>query len=104
MYCVLFAAALAVASGDGRNGATDGRTKEILPAHSIRVGMTSDEVECLCHGARLIGQGEYNAGTTIVVVYQFGPDRHGKYQSVYIRMDAWQVVTVTVDPAAPPRK
>jgi hypothetical protein len=104
MYSVLLAAALAVGSGDGRNGATDGRMEEIVPAHLIRLGMTSDEVERLCSGARLIGQGEYNAGTTIVQVYQFGPDQLGRFQSFYIRLDGWRVVAVTVDPAASPNR
>jgi hypothetical protein len=102
MYCVLFAAALVVGSGGDRNGATNGRTEEIIPAHMIRVGMTSDEVECLCRGAHLAAQCEYNAGTTIVLVYEFGPDRLGRVQSVSIRLDGWRVVGVTVDPVAPP--
>jgi hypothetical protein len=102
MVSVLLAAALVVGSGDGRHGATDGRTEQIVPAFTlVRVGMTSDEVECLCRGAHLAAQCEYNAGTTIVLVYEFGPDRLGSFQSVSIRLDGWRVVGVTVDPVAP---
>jgi hypothetical protein len=48
MHAVLLATALAAGSGDGPEGATDGRTIEQVPPHTLlRAGMTRKDVRAL---------------------------------------------------------
>jgi hypothetical protein len=67
MHAFLLAVTLAVGSGDGRDGATDGRTTPERPDLHLRVGMTPAEV------ARFLGNKSFEIRAV---------NRQGKNQQV----------------------
>jgi hypothetical protein len=58
VHAFLLATALSLGSGDGRDGATDGRTVDPSPATLLRVGMTEDEVVRVLDPKRPKGEGK----------------------------------------------
>jgi hypothetical protein len=81
MHTLLLAAALAVGSGDGRDGATDGRTVEKVPSYTLlRVGMSYEELE------RLMGKPQVILGSMrrLFKQYRVGPDWFGRCQVVTV--------------------
>jgi hypothetical protein len=108
MHALLLAAVLAVGSGDGRNGATDGRTVEKVPPYTLlRVGMTEMQV------LRLMGRRSDTLVLTIenranyYRIWRLGADEWGVYRMVvvtYDRADIIEAIQVSsYEPAKPDR-
>src|SRR5260370_4033999 len=107
MHALLLVAALAVGSGDGRDGATDGRTERIPPYKLLRVGMNENEV------LRLMGR---QSDTLVLTdenranyyrIWRLGADEQGLYRMVvvtYDRADIIEAIQVSsYEPAKPNR-
>ena len=101
MCNALVMAALAFGSGDGRNGATNGRTVEKVPPHTLlRVGMTSKEVSQLMGRCDQIGIASLWSGLN--KVWNIGPDEFGRYHRVLVNVDEdGRVASFQVDPDDP---
>jgi hypothetical protein len=95
MRALLLAAALAVGSGDGRDGATDGRmVKEVPPYRLLRVGMTYEDVK------KLLGKLHHGfvADGYFTMYFKVGPDRLGTYYKVVVLSEHLNnVINFTVD-------
>jgi hypothetical protein len=92
---LLLAAALGVGSGDGRDGATDGRTvKKVPPSTLLRVGMGHEEL------AKTFGKPVeiHGGGTWIIECYCVGPDCFGRYFKVRVDVFEARVSEFSVTP------
>jgi hypothetical protein len=82
MHAILLMAALAVGSGDGRDGATDARTVDKTPPYArLRVGMALDDALKPLERESTSSDWLCFRGRT-VMIYRFGPDEFGRYHPV----------------------
>jgi hypothetical protein len=99
MHALLLAAALAVGSGDGRDGATDGRTVDEPPPHTLlREEMTRKEVQALLGKEYYWGDGLGERASS------FAPkqDRLGRRFFVRVKWDrAWRLLEWDVSSLEP---
>jgi hypothetical protein len=97
MYAVLMAAALAVGSGDGRDGATDARMVESVPPYTLlRKGMSYWQV-CELLGRESFGVNVRNNWTWC---YNLSPDPFGRRYQVVLHAiwdkEGSRVIDITV--------
>ena len=98
MHTVLFVAALAVASGDGRDGATDGRTEQKVPPYAmLRRGMHWNDVKMLMGRAKCHVDFPLPFDDGFDCSYKVGPDCLGRCRTVFIHYsDEWEILRVDV--------
>ena len=94
MHAILLMAALAVGSGDGRDGATDGRTVDKTPPYArVRAGMHLHDALKLLE--RESTSSDWFHGQT-AIIYRFGPDQFGVYHTVIMEKKDDLVATCEV--------
>jgi hypothetical protein len=96
MHTFLLAAALAVGSGDGRDGVTDSRTVEKVPPYTLlRVGMSQDDVKELLGDRFLASNGSVIVGWSDWY-FPFQRDILGNRRSVDVRFHLGQVTSWSI--------
>lgn len=94
MHTLLLAAALAVGSGDGRDGAMDARTVEQVPPYALpRIAMDIGEVTNLFGLPESIVVDPLPTGFQLV--YLLKPDWFGRRYEVHVDLNGWATGMVT---------
>ena len=97
MHAILLTAALALGSGDGRDGATDGRTVDKTPPYArLRVGMALDHALKPLERESTSSDWLCFRGQT-VMIYRFGPDQFGRYHTVIMEAKDDRLATFKVE-------
>jgi len=98
MHALLLAAALAVGSGDGRDGATDGRTVDKTPPYArLRVGMDLHDAESLMFAESTSSDSFFVTDGSEVLICRFGPDLFGRYHTAVITAKNGRIAAFEVE-------
>jgi hypothetical protein len=99
MQAVLLAAALALGSGDGRDGAADGRMVDETPPYALlRIGMKFADAKRLMHDGGSTERDDLLMSGPDGLVYRCGLDCFDRYRLVVIQAEGDRVTRISITP------
>jgi hypothetical protein len=102
MHAILLTAALAVGSGDGHDGATDGRMVEKVPPYAqLRVGMNKEDAKKLMRSGSTAYYAAGDADQGVTYCYKCGPDWLGQCFIIFVKTKNDRVTWFKVHPIGP---